>query len=245
MKRVLALALNDTRNFVRDPLLMMMLVFPPLLALGARFGVPALRSVLMPGFDLLPYYPVFVVLVALIMPYIFGIMQAFMLLDERDDDVLVAIRTSPMPLGTFVGFRVATTTLFGLLLVILMVPVMGLSDISTANLILVAISAAPIGPLFALFVNLLANNKVAGFAVVKGTGFLLLIPVIALFIPAPWHLFMGAVPLYWPVMAFAQATGAANGVLPVWALALVGVLYQGALTVLVFGRFRAKLDRGS
>jgi fluoroquinolone transport system permease protein len=172
-------------------------------------------------------------------------MQAFMLLDERDDDVLVAVRTSPMPLATFVGFRVATTTVFGMLLLILMVPVMGLSSIAPLDLILVGIGAAPIGPLFALFINLLANNTVAGFAVVKGTGLLLLIPVIAIFIPAPWHLFMGIVPLYWPVMAFAQATGAANAVLPVWALAGIGFVYQTALTVLVFRRFRAKLDRGA
>jgi fluoroquinolone transport system permease protein len=54
-------------------------------------------------------------------------------------------------------------------------------------------------PLVALFLAAFAENKVAGFALVKLVNTVGLLPVAAYFLPIPWQYAAGIVPMYWPL----------------------------------------------
>jgi len=106
--------------------------------------------------------------------------------------------------------------------------------LSPIELLLVALAAAPLAPLAALFLGAYAANKVQGFAIQKAMGVFLLAPFIGALLPMPWQLLTGLVPTYWPAaLLWALDAGAAHA----WALLPIGLLYQGALLLGLLRRF--------
>ncbi|NDJ54722.1 MAG: hypothetical protein GYB68_16765, partial [Chloroflexi bacterium] len=92
-----ALGLNDIRNVRRDALLGWMFLLPLLYVAMARWLVPLIDGNI--AFDLSPYYGLIMALVGLATPsMLFGVIIGFMLLDEKDDRTLIAMRVTPLPI---------------------------------------------------------------------------------------------------------------------------------------------------
>jgi fluoroquinolone transport system permease protein len=60
-------------------------------------------------------------------------------------------------------------------------------------------------PLTALIINVLASNKVQGFAVMKTLGGVFLLPLFALFITEGWKYVFGLLPNFWTFMPLDKA----------------------------------------
>ena len=75
-------------------------------------------------------------------------------------------------------------------------------------------------PIWALFLATFAENKVAGFALMKGAGVVLMIPVAAFFLDPPSQYLAGLVPTYWPSKAF-WSLQAGEPYLLYWVIGLV------------------------
>ncbi len=119
-------------------------------------------------------------------------------------------------------------------------PLAGLVRTGVVPLMLMSLGAAPLAPLFALFLASLAGNKVEGFALMKASGILFLPPVLAYFVPDPLQWAFGVVPTYWQLKAFwLQRSGGAAYL----ALLAIGLGYQALLLVLLLRRFRRVVDR--
>ena len=92
-----------------------------------------------------------------------------------------------------------------------------------------------------VLINNIAKNKVEGFAVVKGSGIMLMLPLVAFYIPQKYSLLAGIVPGYWPAMAIGRLADPSFGIMPYWAYSLIGFAYILVLIRLMYKRFNKKI----
>lgn len=237
-----ALTLTDMRNVGRDSLLRFLLFYPWILGIGARFLIPFITDALAPRFDLTPYYPLLVGFFGiLITPQLAGYVVGFLLLDERDDGTLTALRVTPLSMNRYLAYRLAAPLLISFVAIFIVIPLMGLIDLDYAMLLPIGLVAAVGAPIFALLLFGAADNKVQGFAVMKGLGIFFLGPFVAWFVPAPWQYLLGVFPTYWPVMAFWTMLDGGP-----WLVYLaIGLVYNGLWVAVLLRRYHQRLARTS
>lgn len=238
-----ALGPIDVRNVRRDSMLRWMAAMPFIFAVMFRFVVPWLQTVLLRqfAFDLTPYYWMFMGYGFILgIPIIFGVVIGFLLLDERDEGTLTALQITPLTLRSYLGYRITIPMLLSILLTVLTFPLAGLSALPVLHLFWVAVAAAPLAPIFALLLAALAANKVQGFAIMKGLGVFLILPLIAYFVPAGWQLLFGLAPTYWPTKLFWMLK---DGIPGAWIYFAAGLGYQALLLALLMRRFDKAMHR--
>lgn len=231
----------DARNVVRDPLLVWIALLPPALALALRFGVPALSQLLAQrlGFELAPYLPLLLAGYVLLAPTMVGMVVGFLLLDERDDRTLIALLVTPVAPGDYLGYRLLLPTVVGMAVTLLCLPLTGLLPLPPAIGLAVALLAAPSSPLLALLLAALADNKVAGLALLKLLNVLLMLPVLAFFVAEPWQWLAGLAPTFWAAKALWLAVEG-RSLLPAL---IAGVAVNGVALTLLAARYRRTLHR--
>ncbi|MEM7352088.1 MAG: hypothetical protein AAF657_14910 [Acidobacteriota bacterium] len=242
VRAIRGLAPIDAKSVGRDPLLRWMIVMPVVMALLLRLVVAVVTVRLREryGFDLEPYYALITSFMSLIGPMMAGVVIGFLLLDQRDDGTLTALQITPVSLQGFLVYRLGVLIVVSILMTMIAVPMVGLVEISPLALLLVAIVAAPLAPIYALILVCFANNKVQGFALMKAVGTLSWPPIIAFFLPSAWQWTMGVVPQFWPVKLFWLLEADAGGILP---YVVVGLVYQALLIVLFLRRYERVLQR--
>ncbi len=238
-----ALGPIDARNIRRDALLRWFAVIPFIFALVFRLLVPWLRTLILDrfGWDIAPYNPLFMSYgFVLGIPIIFGVVIGFLLLDERDDGTLTALQVTPLTLRSYLGYRVAIPMILSIALTVITFPIAGLSSLPWLDLLLVAAASAPLAPIFALVLAALAANKVQGFAIMKGLGVFMIIPIVAYFVSEPWQWLFGLIPTYWPTKLYwvLDAGGPHAGI-----VLAIGLAYQFVLLAALMRRFDTVMHR--
>jgi fluoroquinolone transport system permease protein len=231
-----ALGPVDMHSIRRDPMLKWVIAFPIPIILVLRFGLPLLRFRLLDlfAFDISPYYVLFASFITLAMPLLIGMVVGFLLLDQRDDNTLLALQVTPISLNGYLLYRILVPLLLSVFTAVIVIKASGMVEIGWIALITAALGAAPTAPLAALFLASFASNKVQGFALSKGASVILVPPLVAYFVEPGWQWAFALIPTYWPVRLFwilqsreAQA----------WLFLAVGLLYQGGLIYLLVKRF--------
>jgi fluoroquinolone transport system permease protein len=236
-----AFGANDLKSAGRDPLLVYMLVIPPLMVVLARLILPAATAYLSGrfGFDLVPYYPMLLsFFFVLQIPLLFGVLVGLMVLDEKDDDTLTALRVTPISMTGYALYKGGAAVFLSFLYVLVALPLTGL--IPASLLPAVAPSAVLSGltaPIFALVIATFAANKVEGLALMKVLSIFVLGPLAAYFIGSSPQLLFGLLPTYWPAKAFWVAGEGGN----FWPYVCVGLAYDLLLIALLLRRFRQKV----
>jgi fluoroquinolone transport system permease protein len=238
-----ALGPVDARSIGRDSLLAWMAVVPLLLGLLVRWLLPQVDAFLFErfGLDFVGYHH----LVAsyffiLLVPMTVGLVVGFLLLDERDDQTLSALLVTPLTTRAYLLYRLGLPVLLGTGMTAAAIAIAGLVTVGWLPLALVLLLAAVETPVMSLFLAAFAENKVQGFALVKGLGAVLLAPVVAWFVDMPWQLLAGVVPSYWPIRAYWSAASPGPDF---WIYLAVGFAYHGLLLVWLLRRFEAFLRR--
>lgn len=227
----------DIRNIRRDSMISWMILLPVMLALFMRWGVPPITARLMQqyNFDFTTYYPVLLAYFFVGMcPMIFGALIGFLLLDEKDDKTLTALQVTPLPLNSYILYRVAIPVILTIVLMFIIFPLSNMVIFNPRTIFLTAISAAPMAPMLALFFASFAQNKIQGFALMKLTGVVLLAPVFAYFVTSNWELAFGLLPTYWPLKVYWMLSA---GETNVWLYVIVAVVYQSLITAYFARRF--------
>lgn len=233
----------DLRGIRRDSMLSWMILIPILSALIMRWAVPALTIALIQRYDfnLAPYYPVLLAYFFVIMsPIIFSVLVGFLLLDEKDDRTLTALQITPLSINSYLAYRVAVPVILTIVLMFIIFPLANLGELAFGPLLLTAISAAPMSPMFAMYLASMAENKVQGFALTKLSGFVLFIPIFAYFIDSGWEIVFGIIPTYWPMKVYWTLNA---GEPLAWLYAVIAVVYQSAVTWLFVRRFNKTIHR--
>lgn len=238
-----ALGPVDGRNIRRDAMLRWLLFAPLVLALAFRWLLPWAITYADAefGFDLRPYIPLIYGFLVLMCPSLYGIVMGFLLLDERDDRTITALQVTPLTLNNYAAYRIALPMLLSIFILPLMMWLAGVRGLALWQMLVTAVVAAPLAPFYMLLLATLAPNKVQGFAIMKATGVLWMIPLFAWFVPLPWQWLAGLLPVYWPVKVFWTAVSGDSGI---GLYALIGLILQMAVVYLLLRRFNRVMRRG-
>lgn len=198
MAYISKLIINDLRNIIRDRLYVFVFVVYPLIFVAVcRFIVPWISENVYP---LEPFYPMLFMMTAIIMPMLFGFITAFLIMDERDENLLTVLRVMPISRSRYLIYRMSLMTLFSFIYVIIFPALTGLVQVPFLSYLPIAVLFAMFTPVMALIVNVFASNKVQGYAVMKITGGVFLLPLFALLIAENWKYVLGVVPDFWTFM---------------------------------------------
>lgn len=231
----------DVKNVRRDNFLAWIVGLPFLMALLLRYGIPALAAWLQTAFafDLAPYYVLIMSTFVVAAPAMVGMVTGFLLLDERDDDVLKALLVTPMPFGAYLLYRIVVPLAIGLPVTLAGYIIAGLAPLPFAELLLITLLGSFSAPITALFLAVVAENKVSGFAIVKLLNTINMLPALAYFIGMPWQLLVGIVPGYWPL----KLVWLAEAGQPLAAVAIAGFVVNALMILLLLRAFNANIRR--
>lgn len=204
MRRFAALVKGDFINIVRDPMLRLFIFMPLFIPLLFRIlvqnGSRLLREYT--GFELSPYYLLIVSIVILMAPLILGTAIGFVLLDERDENILSFIAVTPLGKRGQLAYKLSIAVLISFICTYLSLFLTGLVEILPVHLLPVALMAALEAPFITLFITAFASNKVEGLVMSKATGLLMTGPLLAYFVPEPWSHLALIFPTTWVARAF-------------------------------------------
>lgn len=250
MKAVIAvlghLVRNDVRLIARDKMLATMTMVVLVMGIGMRYGLPALDIALADG-GVMPSassslrfsdaFPAFVVFIALWQGANFpGIVFGFILLGEKEDNTLEAMRVTPLSLQRYAGYRVAVSAAAAFVIIVYLVMSMGIAELPLHQLLPFAAAASLAAPLSVLAYATFADNKIQGLAYTKFGGLAGLIILIGYFVPGPWQWLLGAFPPFLVAKGYWMALE--GNPAAIWPL-LVGTFLQLALIRLLLRRFNA------
>ena len=194
MSKVLALSRVDIRNIFRDQILYILFVVAPISQfLIARFLIPVLGSKFP---EIQPYYSLILLAIILQITSGIGFVIASIILDERDEDVLTALRVVPISTNLFLSYRLLFAVAVSFIFSWLMFRFSGLISLTYLQGLGLSILFSMIAPIILMALTIFSANKVEGLAIFKALNFLLFLPIIGLFVPGLKWLFI-FIPSHW------------------------------------------------
>lgn len=238
-----ALGPIDLKSIRRDSMLPWMVGLPILSALFLRWAVPPITQNLLEryGFDLTPYYPVLLAYFVIVMsPIVFAVLVGFLVLDEKDDQTLSALQITPLSVNSYLAYRIAIPVLLTIGLLFITFPLANLGSLPARDLLITALAAAPMAPMFTMYMVSQAQNKVQGFALMKLSGLALYLPIAAYFVHSRWEYAFGIFPTYWLMKVYWTLDAGEPGV---WLYFVIAILYQTLITWFFIRRFNRIITR--
>jgi fluoroquinolone transport system permease protein len=193
------LLVNDIRNIVRDRLLVYTtFLIPLIIIIITRLVIPWLSENIIP---LQQYYPQLFMIMVITIPMMFGFATGFLIMDERDENLLTVLRVMPISRSAYLIYRMAFMSILSLIYILLFPVLTGLIDVSIIDYLLIGVLLALFTPVMGLIANIVANNKVQAFAVFKMLGGVFFLPLFAFFINSDLKYILGIIPNFWTFMA--------------------------------------------
>lgn len=227
----------DMRLVARNAMYGFLLVAVVLLFAVVRWVLPSVEVSLAPWIDLAGQRPlVWTFFGVLYIPAMIGSLVGLMLLDERDEGALLAVRATPVTLRRYLGYRMGLATTLSVVYAYLGMAAFQPMPVTVLEFAPTAVLAALETPLAALFVAGFARNKVEGLALTKVLGAPFFASLVAWFTPWPWRWLLAVVPAFWPAQALwwvAEGRSLAG----VTAFAALGAVFHVVLIVMLWRRF--------
>ena len=178
----------------RDPMYIFFALYPLILGTVGYYLIPYIEEQ-SPG---TAWGNILAMLFIVLTGYIFGALTAFTLLDDKDDNVLMSLKITPISVRYYVVVKLFISFVFGFIATIAIIYGTGfLNNSSFFMILLIAIVGALQGPGVALIVNSFSENKVEGFVIMKMSGLILIFPVLAFFVTGWIQNLLGVAPGYW------------------------------------------------
>ena len=203
-RAVLGLLPADLRRLVRDELLVWMPAVPLALALAARPGVPVLmRAIGSGGVRAWEWAArIDVTAFAIVVPVLVGAVVGFMLLGEKEDGVWSVLAVTPVSLRGYLIWRAAGAVIVAAVASGVCVRLAGLDDLGAARTTVLAATGAPLAGAVATGLAVWAKDTIQGFAVVKLSLIVLVLPAVAPRGAGAWQWPLAVIPSWWPVRAY-------------------------------------------
>lgn len=232
--------ISELKKWTREPLTSFLLFYPLLFGFIGRFILPYVEE--NTGFVIELYADVIIAVFALMMPMIFGALIGFSILDDRDDNVLMTIKVTPLGLQRFFSFRLIMIFIFSIFASIFVILFADIGNLALSSVIAIAIVSSLSAPLTGLFINSFASNKIEGFAIMKGFGALVFIPLVSLFVFDFKELFFAFAPGFFPAKAVSSLVrGDQFMYLSFNSYYILGWVYGIIMNILVYRLFARKL----
>lgn len=226
----------DLRRVSRDPAWLLVALLPPLLALGLRAGFPALAAATAEvAGKPLPAEGAAAFLL-LLTPVLLGMVAGMMTLDDREENVLLALSFTPAGKTGLIRWRLAVPALWSALMAGAVVPLSGLAQAAPLRLLPLALLAASQAVLVALLLPAFAGNRLEAMALAKAASGAMFVALATVFLPPPW-LWAGAPnPQFWTLWLFLHRGAPAGGWLLACGAAAAVHLLLAALLLRAFRR---------
>jgi len=239
MKKIIALVGADLKNVSRDSLLVLIYCIILFIALLFRFGIPMAAELVKPWIDLREHYAFIMSILVFITPSFVGMVMGFIMLDDRDEDILSYMAVTPLSKAGYLIYRIFSPIIISFILVYVTMFIAHLTPVPVVRLIPVGIMAAMEAPMLALFLAAFANNKVEGLAVYKLTSVIFTAPFVGYLIKSNWAFIAGILPPFWITKAFlASFKPFAHYSLFI----TVGIIVHAVFIILMLGRFNRRIS---
>lgn len=225
IRKIIALSVADFKSIARESTLLLVLFGPLALLFFLRFGVPQLASVVERQFavDLAEYHLFIFAFMSLIPSMLFGMIAGFIMLDDRDQDIVAFITVTPLRKSGYFAYKLLSLTLLSFGFFFVFAAFAGLVRLPFIEAVMLAIVIALEAPLIALFLAAFAENKVEGLALSKALGVIYAGPFVAFFMASDWQFAAGLLPPFWIAKAYLHAIA---GDALFWLYSAVGLLWH-------------------
>ncbi|MFW5991577.1 MAG: hypothetical protein ACOCQN_00085 [Halanaerobiaceae bacterium] len=205
IKKIKTLWEIDRRSIWRDDLLSWIIGMPIGVSLLLRWGLPYILRAIgdYTNQDIINHYSILTgFFILLIVPMVSGMIAGFLLLEQRDNNTLTVLKITPMSPVIYMVYSLLMPVLSCILITVISFYLAGLGNLGIGIILVSSLSAAPLAPLSAMLMASFAENKVQGFALVKGTIVFWVPPILVYFLRPAWEFVFGLIPLYWPCRVY-------------------------------------------
>jgi hypothetical protein len=215
---IVAIATADLRQVWREPLLVLLVFMPLLIAFLYRFVLPdpaqllgLARGPLDPELErhralLLKLAeasgPVLMAIFIGMAPGMVGGVFGLLLADERDERTLSVVRVMPARFARVLAVRLAVPCILSLVVTVASYPIAGLAPLSMTTVAVIATGGILLAPLTALAIGAFAANKVTALALLRVISAIGVLPVLTWFVSPAEARLAWPVPAYWQMKAF-------------------------------------------
>ena len=234
MKKISTLIQGDLRQIFRDKTLTFFVFAPLILIVFVRNFVPYIT--LQYPF-LQAYHPLIMMFAGIQTAIMFGFITSFIILDEKDENVLQVIRVLPISPFYFILYRLTFATFFSGLGAFLMLYLGGMAYPGLFHSLLLSLQYGLIAPFITLLIATFAKNKVEGMAYFKGVDLLLLLPILSFFVPENFNYLFSVIPSFWTYQLY-QASITKEHVILFFGL---GLLVYLLLISILFRQFKKRI----
>ncbi len=219
----------------RDSLLLFLIVYPLILAVIGRLIIPIIgESLANININIKEHYPALMVFFVVMNPVIYGAIMGLMLLDERENNTVLAVRVLPIKFSSYILSKCLFFTVLSVISGMIVTVGINLYPVPLFASFLINLVSA-LGVIFGmLLINIFSKNKVEGFATLKMSGFFLVIPVASFYIPAPFNFITGLAPAFWPSYAIAHFSEYSSMSINPYFFLLIGLIYIITLCVFMY-----------
>jgi hypothetical protein len=234
MKILSNLIIGDIRQIFRDKTLTFFLFSPIILILFIRLFVPFITDRFP---EIAQYHSNILMFAGIQTAIMFGFITSFIILDEKDENVLQVIRVLPISPSLFILYRLTFATLISGFGAFLMLNYGGIAYPGFVNSILLSIQYGLTAPFITLVVATFARNKVEGMAYFKGLDLILLLPMMAFFIEGNIKYIFALVPSFWTFSLFQKSMEIGSNYL----FFLAGLVFYAMSISLFFSQFKKRV----
>ena len=200
--RAIRLSFLQMLRFVRkDMMLLAAGLAPFLMGAAIRFGIPVIDEALMAITKrpqiLGPYYSLFDIFYAALIPAMFCFIAAMVMLEERDDHINRYLFVTELGKRGYYISRIIVPAIVAFIISAVLLPVFRLAVSSFVEIIFLSLSGTLQGIIIALLVVNLSSNKLEGIALTKCSSLLMLGAMGPYFIRRPYSHILFFIPSYW------------------------------------------------
>ncbi len=261
MMKYIKLLRFELKNIIREPMTMIMLLYPLLMIGIGAFVIPTLignYADSQPNQELVSL--VVIVVFSNIAPFVTAAMLGFNLLDHKDENTLDTIRVTPLSLRGYVTFKAFYAYLISVNASFW--SLQGTKLLSGDNytfggvnlwelfelhhILIYALVAGLFTPVFGLILSAFARNKIEGFAFMKISGIIALLPVLIVLegMQDFKQYFLGVFPTFWSTKGLMVSSDLLSHQhnISVVLYMIIGIGYSLTLTILSYHIFENRLN---
>ena len=194
MKQLIKVSVADFKLIFRDPSLRIFLFLPALIFVVVNLFLPYLADRYEGVSDYVPY----VLIVATIEnTQMFGFIYSMVLIEEKETEVAKVYGVLPVSKTWFILFRLLIPFMITAVLTWGLLISQPFYQLSPLLSLLFSILSGLIVPVYSLGISILSSNKMSGMVWIKVFNILVVLPVIAFFVPDGFSHLFGAFPTHW------------------------------------------------
>ncbi len=201
MQHILKISIADFWLIFRDASLKTFLFLPILIFVVVLWGLPALIN----SFPIVGEYTNYIILVSTIqLTQMFGFIYGMMLVDEKETGVAKVYGILPVKKISFILGRFIMPMIITIMLTWLLLVIQPFYKLEIFPCFLFSLLSGLLVPIYAIAISLFSKTRLEALVWVKTINLLVILPILAFFVPKGINYLFGILPTYWMYQGLEQ-----------------------------------------